>query len=767
MKRSLIFLLSILMHLTLSVSAQNKLITSDQKMKVFIEGLMKKMTIDEKIGQLNLPAAGDITTGQSSNSNLGNKIKEGKVGGLFNIKSVEKIRDVQKLAVEESRLKIPLIFGMDVIHGYQTTFPIPLALSCSWDMALIEKTARIAAIEASADGICWTFSPMVDIARDPRWGRIAESAGEDVYLGSQVAKAMVKGYQGDDLSKNNTILACVKHFAMYGAAEAGREYNTTDMSRLRMYNEYLPPYKAAVDAGAGSIMSSFNEVDGIPATANKWLMTDLLRKQWGFSGFVVSDYTAITEMTQHGIGDLQTVSALALKAGIDMDMAGESFLATLKNALKDGKITEAQINMACRRILEAKYKLGLFDDPYRYCNVNRAKTEIGTEEHMKAAREAATQTFVLLKNENQLLPLQKKGKIALVGPLADNLYNMAGMWSVAVDHKQSVTVLQGLKNAVGKEAEIVYAKGSNFVDDPQLDLNINNTKIPTIDPLHTSQQLREEAVAIASKSDVIIAALGEAAEMSGECTSRTNILIPENQKELLKALLATGKPVVLLLFTGRPLDLSWESKNAPAILNVWFGGNQTGNAIADVIFGNVNPSGKLTATFPQNIGQVPIYYNHKNTGRPIDAGKGGWFTKFLSNYLDVSNEPLYPFGYGLSYTTFGYTDLKLDKQKLTSGGKLTVSITLTNTGKVDGAEVVQLYIRDMVGSITRPVKELKGFQKVFLKAGESRALNFTITPADLAFYNSDLKLVSEPGDFKVFVGTNSSRCLEAGFELTK
>ena len=482
MKSTKIFILSLLMLFSYTLSAQQKPTTSDQKMKVFIDGLMKKMTIDEKIGQLNLPAAGDITTGQSSNSNLGNKIKEGKVGGLFNIKSVEKIRDVQKLAVEESRLKIPLIFGMDVIHGYQTTFPIPLALSCSWDMALIEKTARIAAIEASADGICWTFSPMVDIARDPRWGRIAESAGEDVYLGSQVAKAMVKGYQGDDLSKNNTILACVKHFAMYGAAEAGREYNTTDMSRLRMYNEYLPPYKAAVDAGAGSIMSSFNEVDGIPATANKWLMTDLLRKQWGFSGFVVSDYTAITEMTQHGIGDLQTVSALALKAGIDMDMAGESFLATLKNALKDGKITEAQINMACRRILEAKYKLGLFDDPYRYCNVNRAKTEIGTEEHMKAAREAATQTFVLLKNENQLLPLQKKGKIALVGPLADNLYNMAGMWSVAVDHTKSITVLQGLKNAIGNQAEIVYAKGSNFVDDPQLDLNINNTKIPTIDP---------------------------------------------------------------------------------------------------------------------------------------------------------------------------------------------------------------------------------------------------------------------------------------------
>ena len=767
MKQLKVFLVGILMLLSYTLTAQQKSPVPDPKMKVFVDGLLKKMTIDEKIGQLNLPAAGDITTGQSANSEIGKKIKEGKVGGIFNIKSVEKISEVQKIAVEESRLKIPLIFGMDVIHGYKTTFPIPLALSCSWDMSVIEKSARIAAIEASADGICWTFSPMVDIARDPRWGRIAESAGEDVYLGSQIAKAMVKGYQGDDLSKNNTILSCVKHFALYGAAEAGREYNTTDMSRLRMYNEYLPPYKAAVDAGAGSIMSSFNEIDGIPATANKWLMTDLLRKQWGFGGFVVTDYTAITEMTEHGLGDLQTVSTLALKAGIDMDMAGESFLATLKKAFKDGKITEAQINQACRRILEAKYKLGLFDDPYRYCNLNRAKTEIATEEHMKVARETATQTFVLLKNENQLLPLQKKGRIALIGPMADNLYNMAGMWSVAVDHKQSITVLQGLKNAVGDQAEIVFAKGSNFVDDPKLDLAINNTKIPTIDQVHSPQQLLDEAVGIASKSDVIVAALGEAAEMSGECTSRTNILIPENQKELLKALIATGKPVVLLLFTGRPLDLSWESKNVPAILNVWFGGTQAGNAIADVLFGKVNPSGKLTATFPQNIGQVPIYYNHKNTGRPIDAGKGTWFTKFLSNYMDVSNDPLYPFGYGLSYTTFSYSDLKLNKQKLTSGGKLTVSVTITNTGKYDGAEVAQLYIRDMVGSITRPIKELKGFQKVFLKAGESRTLNFTITPADLAFYNSELQFKSEPGDFKVFVGTNSASCLESNFELLK
>ncbi len=765
MKSTKIYLMSILMLFVLSVIAQNKPLTSDLKMKVYIDGLMKKMTIDEKIGQLNLCGAGDITTGQTASSDIGKKIREGKVGAILNLKSVDKIRDVQKVAVEESRMKIPVMFGMDVIHGYQTTFPIPLALSCSWDMALIENSARIAATEASADGICWTFSPMVDIARDPRWGRIAEGSGEDAYLGSQVAKAMVKGYQGNDLTRNNTIMACVKHFALYGAAEAGRDYNTTDMSRLRMYNEYLPPYKAAFDAGAGSAMSSFNELDGLPATANEWLMTELLRKQWGFKGFVVTDFTAINEMIEHGLGDLQAVSALALKAGTDMDMVGEGYLTTLKKSLKEGKISEAYINQACRRILEAKYKLGLFDDPYRYCDANRAKTEIGTDEHMNEAREDATQTFVLLKNENQLLPLPINGKIALIGPMADNLYNMAGMWSVAVDHHQSVTVLQGLKNAIGNKAEILCSKGANFVDDPKLDLIINNTEIPTIDPVRTPKELLDEAVAIASKSDVIVATLGEAAEMSGECTSRTNIQIPENQRDLLKALLSTGKPVVLLLFTGRPLDLSWESKNVPAILNVWFGGTQAGNAIADVLFGKVNPSGKLTATFPQNIGQVPIYYNHKNTGRPIDSGKGGWFTKFLSNYMDVSNEPLFPFGYGLSYTTFSYSDLKLDKQKLTSGGKINVSVTLTNTGKYDGAEVAQLYIRDMVGSITRPVKELKGFQKVFLKAGESRTLNFTITPLDLAFYNSDLQFKAEPGDFKVFVGTNSSDTKEGNFTL--
>ena len=726
---------------------------ADPQMNQFINNLMNKMTLNEKLGQLNLPAAGDITTGQAASSDIGKKIREGKVGGLFNIKSVSKIRNVQKVAVEESRLKIPLLFGMDVIHGYQTVFPIPLGLSCSWDMKLIEQSARIAAQEASADGICWTFSPMVDISRDPRWGRMSEGSGEDPYLGSQIAKAMVKGYQGDDLSKNNTIMACVKHFALYGAIEAGRDYNTTDMSRIRMYNEYFPPYKAAVDAGAGSVMSSFNELDGIPATANKWLMTDVLRNQWGFKGFVVTDYTAILEMTEHGLGDLQEVSALALQAGIDMDMVSDGLLSTLKKSLAAGKITQAQIDLACRRVLEAKYKLGLFEDPYRYCNEDRAKSEIFTPENRHIARQIAAQSAVLLKNNGQILPLQKKGTIALIGPLGNNTENMTGTWSVAADFTKSVSLLSGLKEAVGNEAQILVARGTNIVNDSLLDSRIRIFGKPTYPDKRSQAAMVAEAVEVAKRSDVIIAAMGEAAEMSGESSSRSDISLPENQKELLNALLATGKPVVMVLFTGRPLAITWENANIPAILNVWFSGTEAGNAIADLLFGKVNPSGKLTATFPQNVGQIPIYYNHKNTGRPLP--EGAWFQKFRSNYLDVPNDPLYPFGFGLSYTRFEYGDLKLSAAQAKGNQTITASITITNTGKYDGAEVVQLYIRDLVGSITRPVKELKGFQKIFFKAGESKTINFSITPEDLKFYNGILKYDWEPGVFQIMVGGNS------------
>jgi beta-glucosidase len=764
MKRPANVLVSIAVFACLLISCDQKQPSGgDSKMNAFVDELMSKMTLEEKLGQLNLPASGDIITGAGSNSNIAEKIKEGQVGGLFNIKSAEKIRAVQKIAVEESHLKIPLIFGMDVIHGYQTEFPIPLGMSCSWDMSLIERSARLAAQEASADGICWTFSPMVDIARDPRWGRVSEGSGEDPYLGSRIAEAMVKGYQGDDLTKNNTILACVKHFALYGAAEAGRDYNTTDMSRIRMYNEYLPPYQAAVDAGAGSVMSSFNEVDGIPATANKWLMTNLLRKQWGFNGFVVTDYTAISEMINHGMGDLQAVSALALKAGIDMDMVSDGFLNTLKKSLDQGKVSQQEIDQACRRVLEAKYKLGLFDDPYRYCDLERAKTEIFTPENRQEAREIAAQTFVLMKNDKQILPLQGKGTIALVGPLADNRENMPGTWSVATDFTKAVSLLDGMKSALSGQANILYAKGTNIVNDPELDARISIFGKSTKFDNRTQKAMIAEAVAVARKADVVVAAVGESAEMSGESSSRSDINLPENQKELLEALLATGKPVVMVLFTGRPLTINWEKANVPAILNVWFAGSEAGDAIADVLFGKVNPSGKLTATFPQNVGQIPLYYNHKNTGRPLDKGK--WFQKFRSNYLDVSNDPLYPFGYGLSYTTFEYKNLILSDSTLTAEGKLTVSVDVTNSGNYDGAEVVQLYIRDLVGTVTRPVKELKGFQKIFLKKGETQKVEFTLTEKDLRFYNSDLQFVSEPGDFNVFVGTNSEDVLEGGFVL--
>ena len=737
----------------------------DAKMKTFIDALMKKMTLEEKLGQLNLPGSGDIVTGQAGNSDIAKKIEQGKVGGLFNIKSVAKIKEVQKLAVEKSRLKIPLIFGMDVIHGYETVFPIPLGLSCSWDMDLIKRSAQIAAMEASADGINWTFSPMVDIARDPRWGRIAEGSGEDPYLGSQIAEAMVIGYQGTDYTKNTSIMSCVKHYALYGAAEAGRDYNTTDMSHQRMYNEYFPPYKAAVDAGVGSVMASFNEVDGVPATASKWLMTDVLRKQWNFKGFVVTDYTGINEMVAHGIGDLQAASARALMAGIDMDMVGEGLLTTTEKSLKEGKATLAQVDAACRRILEAKYKLGLFDNPYKYCDENRAKTEIFTAANRAQARVTAAQSFVLLKNKNNVLPLKKSGTIALIGPLSDNKENMPGTWSVAADFSKATSLLAGLKEVVGSQVKILTARGSNLDEDSLFEDRAGMFGKSLHRDSRPAAVILQEALDIASQSDVIVAALGESAEMSGESSSRSNISIPKAQQDLLKALLQTGKPVVLVLFTGRPLALKWESDNVPAILNVWFGGSEAGTAIADVLFGDVNPSGKLSTTFPQNVGQVPIYYAHKNTGRPLDEGK--WFEKFRSNYLDVSNDPVYPFGYGLSYTSFSYSDLKLSSTSQRGNQTLTASINVTNTGRVDGKEVVQLYIRDVVGSSTRPVKELKGFQKVSIKAGETKAVSFRITPEDLKFYNYDLKYDWEAGDFEIMIGTNSSDVKKASVNWSK
>ena len=762
-KYSLLILLALL--LPLGLQAQKP----PQDMDRFLDNLLKRMTLEEKIGQLNLPVTGEITTGQAKSSDIAAKIKRGEVGGLFNLKGVDKIRDVQRLAVENSRLGIPLLFGMDVIHGYETIFPIPLGLSCTWDIPAIEESARIAAVEASADGISWTFSPMVDISRDPRWGRVSEGSGEDPFLGALIARAMVRGYQGKDMSRNDEIMACIKHFALYGAAEAGRDYNTVDMSRQRMFNDYMLPYQAGVEAGAGSVMASFNEVEGVPATANKWLMTDVLRGAWGFNGFVVTDFTGISEMIEHGIGDLQTVSARAINAGVDMDMVSEGFIGTLKKSVEKGKVSVETVNTACRRILEAKYKLGLFDNPYKYCDPKRPARDIFTKEHRAAARRIAGESFVLLKNEGlsptlaPVLPLSPTGTIAVIGPLANTRSNMPGTWSVAAVLDKSPSLVEGLTEWVGNQGKILYAKGSNLIGDAAYEERATMFGRSLNRDNRTDQQLLDEALKIASQADVIVAALGESSEMSGESSSRTNLNLPDVQHTLLEALLKTGKPVVLVLFTGRPLVLNWEQEHVPAILNVWFGGSEAGPAIGDVLFGAVNPGGKLTMTFPKSVGQIPLYYAHKNTGRPLKEGK--WFEKFRSNYLDVDNDALYPFGYGLSYTTFRFSDITLNRSSIGMDNELVASVTVTNTGDRAGSEVVQLYIRDLVGSVTRPVKELKGFEKIYLQPNESRTVRFTIAPEMLKFYNADLKFVAEPGDFDVMIGPDSRNVKTARFTL--
>lgn len=737
--------------------------------KSFVENLLAKMTLDEKIGQLNLPSSGDFTTGQATNSDIGKKIEQGLVGGLFNIKGAEKIKAVQKVALEKSRLKIPLLFGMDVIHGYETIFPIPLGLAASWDMNLIQQSARVAAKEASADGINWTFSPMVDISREPRWGRVSEGSGEDPYLGSEIAKNMVYGYQGKDLSLKNTIMACVKHFALYGAGEAGRDYNTVDMSHVRMFNEYFPPYKAGVDAGVGSVMASFNEVDGIPATGNKWLQTDVLRKMWGFDGFVVSDYTGINEMIDHGMGDLQQVSALALKAGVDMDMVSEGFLKTLKQSLQEGKVTQAEIDMAAKRILAAKYDLGLFEDPYRYGDAKLASKEVFSKENRAIARNVAAQTMVLMKNENNILPLKTSGTVAVIGPLVKNSLNMTGTWSVAAKHGEAVSLVKGLQDNFGKDVKFISAKGANIDYSEKLEsIYAAHGKLTDRDN-RPKEILLKEAVDAANKSDVVVLAIGESAEMSGESSSRAKIDIPESQIDLLEELKKTGKPIVVVLFTGRPLALTNMKDLPDAILNVWFVGSEAGNAISDVLFGKVNPSGKLPVTFPRSLGQVPIYYNHKNTGRPLGAEQTEKcvYERFRSNYMDECNTPLYPFGYGLSYTKFNYSGMSVSNSNPKGNQTIQASITVTNSGNYDGAEVVQLYIRDRVGSITRPVKELKGFQKVYLKKGESKKVTFNISPEDLKFYNNALKYDWEAGEFDVMIGTNSNEVQITKINWTK
>lgn len=763
MKNIVKFTATVLLSSSMASAAIPSTKAEQEKMDKFITELMSRMTLDEKLGQLNLPPSDDIVTGQTINSNIGAAVARGQVGGTFNIKGAEKIRDLQKIAVEKSRLGIPLLIGMDVIHGYETVFPIPLGLSCTWDMDAVEKSARVAASEMSAGGICWTFSPMVDISRDPRWGRMSEGSGEDPYLGSEIARAMVRGYQGKDLGAADNVMACVKHFALYGAAEAGRDYNTVDMSRYRMYNEYFEPYKAAVDAGAGSVMSSFNLVDGIPATENKWLLDDVLRKQWNFDGFVVTDYGSIGEVAVHGLEDLPEASVRTLKAGTDMDMCAFGFIGTLKKSLEEGKVSMDDIDKAVRRILEAKYKLGLFENPYKYNDVAREKKDIYTAANRAVARAIAAKSFVLLKNEGNILPLAKKGKIALIGPMGNSAVNMPGTWSVAADARKYKSLRQGFEDALKGKAEVVYAKGSNLYENPALEAACTVFGHDMRDP-RTEQELLDEALRVAADADVIVAAMGEASESAGESSSRTDLTLPATQRRLLEALLATGKPVVMLNFSGRPTVMTWESENVPAILNVWFGGSEAADAIADVVFGDVNPSGKLTVSMPVNVGQVPIYYNHMNTGRPKNPADPS-FQKYRSNYIDAPNEPLYPFGYGLSYTTYDYSDFHLDKTAMNRDGSVTASVKVTNTGDREGNETVQFYIRDVRGSVARPVKELKHFETVNLKPGESKTVDFRITPDMLKFYDYNLDYVAEPGEFQVMAGPDSRNVTTLSFTL--
>lgn len=763
MKRALIVVLvSLVLQNAFAQKKKAKPQIPPPDMSTFITDLMSKMTLDEKIGQLNLVSVGFDVTGPIVSKNVEEKIRKGSVGGVFNTFTPVAVRKLQEMAVTKTRLKIPLLFGFDVVHGHRTIFPMPLGIAASWDLKAIELSARIAADEASADGLNWVFSPMVDIARDPRWGRVTEGAGEDAWYGSRVAEAMVKGYQGSDLSANNTVMACVKHFGLYGAAQAGRDYHTVDMSERTMLQEYLPPYKAAIDAGSASVMSSFNEINGVPAAANPWLLTDLLRKQWGFTGLVATDYTAVYELIPHGISENENEAAMdALMAGNDMDMVSEIFLNHLGQLVKDGKVPEQRIDEACRRVLEAKFKLGLFQDPYRYVDPKRSSS-LMKPEYREAARDIARKSMVLLKNENNILPLRKTVSVALVGPLARNQRDMIGNWSGAGDWQKAVSLEQGVRNVAGSALQVNYAKGANFTDDQILieRLNAHGGNLE-IDARSADEMIRE-SVEAAKRSDVIIAAVGESQGMTGEAASRADLSLPGKQLDLLKSLKQTGKPLIVVLMNGRPLTLKWESQNADAILETWFSGTEAGNAIADVIFGNYNPSGKLPMTFPEHVGQVPIHYNMKNTGRPYNNEQ---LDKYKSRYLDVSNEPLYPFGFGLSYAAFEYGDVRLSPAEVTSSEKLTVRCNVKNTGTRDGEEVVQLYIRDIAGSVTRPVKELKNFQKIMLKAGEARDVEFTLTSGDLSFYRDDMTFGPEPGKFHVFVGGNSRDVKQAEFTL--
>jgi beta-glucosidase len=721
------------------------------KMNEFISELMNRMTLEEKIGQLNLLTSNWDKTGPTMREGYKEDIKAGKVGAIFNAFTADYTRGLQELAVEETRLGIPLLFGYDVIHGHRTIFPISLGESASWDLEAIENAARVAAAEASAEGIHWTFAPMVDIARDPRWGRISEGAGEDVFLGTEIAKARIRGFQGDDLGATDTILACAKHYAAYGQAQAGRDYHTTNMSERELWGTYLPPFEAAVEEGVATFMTSFNELNGVPATGNDYLLKDILNEKWGFEGFVVTDYTSINEMVPHGFArDEKHAAELAINAGVDMDMQGITYHSHLKSLVEEGKVSVDRINNAAKRILEMKYRLGLFEDPYRYSNAERQEAEIYKTENLAAARDMARKSMVLLKNDGQLLPLSEKGlSLAVIGPLADSKQDMIGSWSAAGDrYTKPVTLLEGLKARLGESADIRYAKGASY----EFAAEGDNAGFA-------------EAVAIAREADVILLAMGEKWNMTGEAASRTSLDLPGNQLELMKELKKLDKPMVLVLMNGRPLAINWANANVDSILETWYAGTTGGHAIADVLFGDYNPAGKLTTTFPKNVGQVPIYYNMKNTGRPYDPK--GAEQKYRSRYLNTANEPLYPFGYGLSYTSFAYSDITLDKTEMTPDGSIKASIAITNSGDYAGEEVVQLYVQDLVGSVTRPVKELKGFQKILLKQGETQTVTFELTVEDLAFYRRDMSYGAEAGEFKLFIGTNSDDVQEADFTLSE
>jgi beta-glucosidase len=710
-----------------------------------VDNLLDQMTLEEKVGQLTQYSGnGSITGPLKAEVSQLEDIKNGLVGSMLNVIGTQNIRELQKLAVENSRLKIPLIFGLDVVHGYKTIFPIPLAMACSWDLAAIEQSARIAAIEASSAGINWTFAPMVDVSRDPRWGRVMEGAGEDPYYGSLVATAYVHGFQGANLAEKNSIVACAKHFAGYGAVEAGREYNIVDISRRVMNEIYLPPFKAAVEAGVGTLMNAFNEFEETPATANSYLLRDKLKGEWKFSGFVVSNYNSIGELIAHGVAkDKKEAAQLAITAGNDMDMASQSYRKHLVELVRTGSVDSKLVEDAVRRILRIKYQLGLFDNPYKNCDSVAEKKILLSPANVEAARDIARKSMVLLKNEGQILPLSMNiKKVAVIGPLADSKYDMLGSWGAQGDGKDAISVLDGIKAAVSPFTEVLYARGCNIDDKIEMAF--------------------DDAIAIAREADVVVMAIGEKWDMSGEASSRADIGIPGKQEELLDKLLKTGKPVVVLLMNGRPLAIPDLVAKAPALIETWFLGTQTGNAIADVLFGKYNPSGKLTMSFPYAVGQIPVYYNHKNTGRPkIPNTENHWVT----HYMDIPNEPLFPFGFGLSYTTFEYSDIKLNKTRMNIDDSVTISITVRNTGKYDGEEVVQLYVRDLVGSVTRPVKELKGFRKVMIKTGESMNISFTLKAQDLAFFTKDMTFKAEPGDFKVFVGTSSVDCKEVLFTL--